>query len=176
MMELNIDGMTISPGYRYETAPTQDKFLKREQTRSFFQTVLSPMREGKKNWTFTHSPFYLDFPEGKVDYACTPWGNPNCNVLGWQRPCYLFSEHGYARSFHDLMEHTDWDKYGAGKHPKCADCMVHCGYEPSAVNDSMSSMKKIIRSIKQHSRCLETPGVHPGPETAGRLMDTGNLR
>jgi hopanoid biosynthesis associated radical SAM protein HpnH len=148
MMELKIDGMTISPGYTYEKAPSHDKFLTREQTKAFFRTVLAPWREGKRKWIFSHSPFYLDFLEGKIDYRCTPWGNPNYNIFGWQRPCYLFSEDGYAKSFRELMEGTDWDKYGTGRHPKCSDCMVHCGYEPSAVNDSLSSVRNLIRSVR----------------------------
>lgn len=148
MTDLGVDGMMISPGYSYEKAPIQDKFLKRAQTKSFFKKVLAPMREGGKKWAFNHSPFYLDFLEGKVDYQCTPWGNPNYNLFGWQRPCYLFSEKGYAKSFRELMDTTDWDSYGTGKHPKCENCMVHCGYEPTAVNDSMGSMKNMIRSMR----------------------------
>jgi hypothetical protein len=90
----------------------------------------------------------LDFLEGKVDYRCTPWGNPNYSIFGWQRPCYLFSEGGYAKSFKELMEETDWEKYGRGRHPKCENCMVHCGYEATAVNDSLSSFKNVKRSIQ----------------------------
>lgn len=147
MMKLGVDGMMISPGYSYEKAPVQDKFLKVEKTRDLFRKVLKPMRDGKKKWVFNHSPFFLDFLEGKIDYDCTPWGNPNYNIFGWQRPCYLFSEEGYAKSFQDLMENTDWEKYGRGKHAKCENCMVHCGYEPTAVNDSMGSVKNIMRSV-----------------------------
>ncbi|MEW6055831.1 MAG: adenosyl-hopene transferase HpnH [Bdellovibrionota bacterium] len=146
MMELDIDGMMISPGYNYEKAPVQDRFLKRTQTKDLFRKVLEPMKERK--WVFNHSPFYLDFLKGEREYACTPWGNPNYNIFGWQRPCYLFSEEGYAKTFKELLETTDWDKYGSQSgHPKCSDCMVHCGYEPSAVNDSMASAKNVFRSI-----------------------------
>jgi hopanoid biosynthesis associated radical SAM protein HpnH len=158
MTALEIDGMTLSPGYSYEKAPSQDMFLKREQTQSFFRAVLAPFREGTKPWVFNHSPFYLDFLEGRIDYQCTPWGNPNYTIFGWQRPCYLFSEAGYARTFRELMEETDWEKYGTGRHPKCADCMVHCGYEPSAVNDSLSSWRKLIRSVK--SALVVDPAGH----------------
>ncbi|MDR3606307.1 MAG: adenosyl-hopene transferase HpnH [Oligoflexia bacterium] len=148
MMELGVDGMMISPGYSYEKAPVQDKFLKVEQTRNFFRRTFSPMHEGKKKWVFNHSPFYLDFLEGKMDYQCTPWSMPNYNIFGWQRPCYLFSEDGYAKSFKDLMENTNWEKYGRGRHPKCDNCMTHCGYEGTAVADSMGSMKNMVRSMK----------------------------
>ncbi len=148
MTEIGVDGMMISPGYNYEKAPVQDKFLKVEQTRQLFKKILEPMRQGNKKWTFNHSPFYLDFLEGKIEYQCTPWGNPNYNIFGWQRPCYLFSEKGYAKTFRELMDETDWDQYGRGKHPKCENCMVHCGYEPTAVTDSMSSMKNMLRSMK----------------------------
>jgi hopanoid biosynthesis associated radical SAM protein HpnH len=147
MTELDVDGMMISPGYSYEKAPIQDKFLKIEKTHTLFREALAPLREKKKNWQFNHSPFFLDFLEGKIDYQCTPWGNPNYSIFGWQRPCYLMNDGGYAKSFKDLMEETDWDKYGRGRHPKCENCMVHCGYEPTAVNDSFSSIKNIKRSI-----------------------------
>ena len=146
MMALGVEGMMISPGYSYEKAPVQDKFLKREQTKQLFRRVLEPMNE--RQWAFNHSPFYLDFLKGEKDYECTPWGNPNYNIFGWQRPCYLFSEGGYAKTFKELMATTDWDSYGTKSgHSKCADCMVHCGYEPTAVNDSMATPKNIYRSV-----------------------------
>ena len=146
MTALGIDGMMISPGYSYERAPVQDKFLKRNQTKELFRKVLAPAAERK--WSFNHSPFYLDFLKGDVEYECTPWGNPNYTIFGWQRPCYLFNEGGYAETFKELMETTEWEKFGtASGHRKCRDCMVHCGYEPTAVEDSMASPKNIFRSI-----------------------------
>jgi len=146
MTELGVDAMTISPGYSYERAPVQDKFLRREETRALFRQALAPAAARK--WRFNHSPLYLDFLQGKREYQCTPWGSPNYSVLGWQRPCYLFSEGGYARTFRELMEETDWDHYGTGRHEKCQDCMVHCGYEPSAVEDSMATVGNVVRSIR----------------------------
>ena len=146
MTELGVDAMTISPGYSYERAPVQDKFLRREETRALFRQALAPAAARK--WRFNHSPLYLDFLQGKREYQCTPWGSPNYSVLGWQRPCYLFSEGGYARTFRELMEETDWDHYGTGRHEKCQDCMVHCGYEPSAVEDSMATVGNVIRSVR----------------------------
>jgi hopanoid biosynthesis associated radical SAM protein HpnH len=146
MMALGVDGMTVSPGYGYERAPVQDKFLHREQTRELFRQALAPA--ARRGWRFNHSPLYLDFLQGLREYQCTPWGSPNYSVLGWQRPCYLFSEGGYARTFRELMEETDWDRYGTGRHEKCADCMVHSGYEPSAVRDSMATLGNVVRSIR----------------------------
>lgn len=145
MMEIGVDGMMVAPGFSYEKAPIQEKFLKRNQTKELFRKILAPAKQ--KGWVFNHSPFYLDFLTGQKDYQCTPWGCPNYNLFGWQRPCYLFSENGYAKTFEELMKTTDWDLYGVGRHQKCQDCMMHCGFEPSAVTDSMSSAKNIFRSL-----------------------------
>jgi hopanoid biosynthesis associated radical SAM protein HpnH len=138
---LGIDGMMVSPGYSYEKAPDQEHFLKRERTKELFRKVLA----GKK-WDFNHSPFFLDFLQGKRDYQCTPWGNPNYSVLGWQKPCYLMAD-GYAMTYEELMAETAWDQYGTGRDPRCADCMVHCGYEATAVTDAMSSPLKAAKSV-----------------------------
>jgi hopanoid biosynthesis associated radical SAM protein HpnH len=138
MMELGVEGVTISPGYSYERAPRQDVFLKRQGPKQLFRDVfrLGKLRKGAKKWRFNQSGLYLDFLAGNQTYHCTPWGNPTRNVFGWQKPCYLLVGEGYARSFDELMNDTEWDKYGTGTNPKCADCMVHCGYEPTAVNDT----------------------------------------
>jgi hopanoid biosynthesis associated radical SAM protein HpnH len=137
---LGTDGIMVSPGYSYEKAPDQDHFLKRERTKDFFRRVLAG-----KRWDFNHSPLFLEFLQGKREYQCTPWGNPNYSVLGWQKPCYLMSD-GYTNTFQELMEETDWDRYGTGRDPRCADCMVHCGYEPTAVMDAVSSPMKMVQS------------------------------
>ena len=143
--ELGVNGMMISPGYSYDWAPDQEHFLNKDRTRNLFRMILAD-RAGK-GWNFNHSPFYLDFLEGQRDYDCTPWGSPNYSVLGWQRPCYLMNE-GYAASYRELIEETDWSKYGpASGHEKCRDCMVHCGFEPSAVGDATSSLKNTLRSL-----------------------------
>ncbi len=150
LMEIGVDGLTISPGYAYEKAPDQEHFLKREKTKELFRKILKPNGNGrhqKKAWDFNHSPLYLDFLQGKMDFQCTPWGNPNYGPFGWQRPCYLFSE-GYAKTFKELMETTTWENYGTGNHKKCADCMVHCGYEPTAVIESTRGFKNVLRSIR----------------------------
>jgi len=134
---LNLDGMMISPGYSYEWAPDQESFLKREQTKALFREILAPFRSGKKQWNFNHNPLFLDFLVGEKDYDCTPWGSPSFSVLGWQKPCYLLNE-GHYKTFKELLEKTEWEKYGQKSgNPKCADCMVHCGYEPSAATDAM---------------------------------------
>lgn len=143
---LGVEGMMISPGYSYEWAPDQDHFLKREQTRTLFRQILAPYKAGKKKWNFNHSPLFLDFLTGEKDYECTPWGSPSYSVLGWQKPCYLLNE-GHYTTFKELVEDTDWSQYGrASGNPKCADCMVHCGYEPSAAVDSMEPAN-IARSV-----------------------------
>ncbi len=139
---LGVEGITVSPGYAYERAPDQQHFLNRQQTRSLFRDVF---RRGKgKKWVFNQSSLYLDFLAGNQDYRCTPWGNPTRNIFGWQRPCYLVGE-GFASSFRELMDTTDWDRYGTGAYEKCADCMVHCGFEPTAVNDTIAKPWKALR-------------------------------
>jgi hopanoid biosynthesis associated radical SAM protein HpnH len=134
MMELGVEGMMVSPGYSYQKAPDQDHFLARGRTRDLFSRILGGK---KKTWKFNQSPLFLEFLQGKIDYHCTPWGNPTYNIFGWQKPCYLLQE-GYARSFDELIEDTVWENYGHDRNDKCKDCMVHCGYEPTAVNDTFS--------------------------------------
>jgi hopanoid biosynthesis associated radical SAM protein HpnH len=133
--ELDIEGITVSPGYAYERAPDQEHFLNRSKTKQLFREIFK--RQGKRRWRFSQSTLFLDFLAGNQEYRCTPWGNPARNIFGWQRPCYLLGE-GYAPTFRDLMESTDWDRYGTGNYEKCADCMVHCGYEATAVNDTVA--------------------------------------
>jgi hopanoid biosynthesis associated radical SAM protein HpnH len=126
---------TISPGYAYERAPDQEHFLNREKTKTLFRDLFSRGR-GAKAWKFTNSPLFLDFLAGNRSYECTPWSMPLRTVFGWQKPCYLVGE-GYVSTFRELMEDTDWDDYGVGKYEKCANCMVHCGFEGTAAADSM---------------------------------------
>ncbi len=140
VMALGIDGIMTSPGYAYERAPDQDHFLSRQNTKQLFRDILK--RGVGRGWKFSQSPLFIDFLAGNQSYHCTPWGNPTRNVFGWQRPCYLLGE-GYAKSFTELMETTDWDKYGTGNYEKCADCMVHSGYEAAAVMDSVKNPLKI---------------------------------
>ena len=139
--ELNVEGITISPGFAYERAPDQDHFLTRQNTKQLFRNVFK--LNTKKKWRFSQSSLFLDYLAGNQNYKCTPWGNPTRNVFGWQRPCYLLGE-GYAASFRELMDETEWDQYGTGNYEKCADCMVHCGYEPTAVDDTVSHPLKAL--------------------------------
>ncbi len=146
---LGTDGMMISPGYSYEWAPDQDNFLKREETKKLFREILMPWKLGKKKWNFNPNPLFLDFLLGEKDYECTPWGSPSYSVLGWQKPCYLLNE-GHYQTFNELMEETQWENYGrASGNPKCADCMVHCGYEPTAAVDAMNpaNMGRALGSV-----------------------------
>jgi hopanoid biosynthesis associated radical SAM protein HpnH len=140
--ELGVDGITVSPGYAYERAPDQQHFLNRDKTKQLFRDILRRGRGGR-NWDFSQSGLFLDFLAGNQQYHCTPWGNPTRNVFGWQRPCYLLGE-GYAKTFRELMEETHWDSYGTGNYEKCADCMVHCGYEATAVNDAVGNPLKAL--------------------------------
>ena len=140
---LEVEGITVSPGYAYERAPNQEHFLNREKTKNLFRDVF---RFGKgRKWRFSQSSLFLDFLAGNQSYKCTPWGNPTRNVFGWQKPCYLLAE-GYAPSFQLLMEETDWNSYGTGNYEKCADCMVHCGYEPTAVLDTLNHPLKALKT------------------------------
>ena len=131
---LGLDGITVSPGYAYERAPDQEHFLNRRRTKELFRGIFA--RRGRA-WSFNQSSLFLDFLAGNQSYRCTPWGNPTRNFFGWQRPCYLLGE-GYAKTFKELMEETDWEAYGTGNYEKCADCMVHSGYEATAVNDAVA--------------------------------------
>ena len=142
MKDLGIDGVTLSPGYAYERAPDTEHFLNRRNTKVLFRELF---KLGKgKGWNFNQSSLFLDFLAGNQTYHCTPWGNPTRNVFGWQRPCYLLGE-GYVKTFKELMDTTDWDSYGTGNYEKCADCMVHSGYEATAVKDTMKNPLKALR-------------------------------
>jgi hopanoid biosynthesis associated radical SAM protein HpnH len=142
MDDLSIEGITISPGYAYERAPEQDKFLNRRKTKQLFRDIFR--LQGKKKWRFSQSTLFMDFLAGNQTYECTPWGNPTRNIFGWQKPCYLLSE-GYVSTFRELMEDTAWDTYGTGRYEKCADCMVHCGYEATAVRDTVRNPFKALK-------------------------------
>ena len=140
--DLGVEGITVSPGYAYERAPDQDHFLNRRKTKQLFRDIFK-LGRGRK-WRFSQSTLFMDFLAGNQEYRCTPWGNPTRNVFGWQRPCYLLNE-GYVASFAELMEETEWDIYGTGNYEKCADCMVHCGYEATAVADTVAHPLKALK-------------------------------
>lgn len=159
--DLGVEGVTVSPGFSYEHAPRDDVFLQRQETKQLFRDVFK--RRAKK-WPLNHSALYLDFLAGNQHYECTPWGNPTRNVFGWQRPCYLLVDEGYASSFSELMNETRWDQYGIGRNPKCANCMAHCGFEPTAVNDAVANpLKALITSLR-------------GPRTSGPMASDPPVR
>jgi hopanoid biosynthesis associated radical SAM protein HpnH len=152
--ELGVEGVTISPGYSYQHAPQQAIFLRRAASKRLFREVF---RQGRgKRWRFNQSSLFLDFLAGNQTYQCTPWGNPTRNVFGWQKPCYLLVDEGYAPTFKALMEETDWARFGTGRNPRCADCMVHSGFEPTAVNDTVAHPLKALKVF------LKGPRTH-GP-------------
>ena len=145
MMELGIEGMMLSPGYSYEKAPDQQHFLGRARTRRLFRAILS---NREKDWRFNLSPLFMEFLMGKRHYACTPWGMPTYNIFGWQKPCYLLQD-GYADTFDELIKETAWESYGTESgNPHCANCMVHSGYEASAVNDTFGSLEGFVATVK----------------------------
>jgi len=141
--DLKVDNMQISPGFAYEKAPDQEHWLGVDQTRELFAKAFGDGR--RKQWRLNHSPVFLDFLEGKHELACTAWGIPSYSLLGWQKPCYLLDE-GYAGTYKELIEDTDWANYGRGNNPKCENCMAHCGYEPTAVLATMGSLRESIRA------------------------------
>ncbi len=145
VMDLGVEGMMISPGYRYEKAPDQDHFLHKQRSKDLFKQILE---NPNPRWKFNLSPLFLRFLQGKIEYDCTPWGMPTYNIFGWQKPCYLLQD-GYAGTFVELMETTAWENYGAKSgNSKCTDCMVHSGYEASAVNDTFGSLAGFARTVK----------------------------
>ena len=145
LTDLGVEGMMLSPGYPYEKAPDQEHFLHRNETISLFQRIFS---KPKKRWTFNQSPLFLEFLRGNVQLECTPWGNPTYNIFGWQKPCYLLQE-GYCDSFQELLDSTDWDQYGhQSGNAACTDCMVHSGYEPSAVSATFGSIRGLFATAR----------------------------
>jgi hopanoid biosynthesis associated radical SAM protein HpnH len=150
-MALGVEGITVSPGYSYHHAPRQDVFLGRHASKQLFRNIFSRRKrpEGKPAWSFNHSSLFLDFLAGNQTYQCTPWSNPTYNVFGWQKPCYLLSDEGHAATFKELINDTEWDKYGVGKNPRCDNCMAHCGFEGTAVNDAFSHpIKAMLTSLR----------------------------
>jgi hopanoid biosynthesis associated radical SAM protein HpnH len=152
-MGLGIEGITVSPGYSYHHAPRQDVFLGRHASKQLFREIFKRgRRPSSKVWSFNHSGLFLDFLAGNQSYQCTPWSNPTYNVFGWQRPCYLLTDEGYAPTYRSLIEDTDWGRYGVGRNPRCDNCMAHCGFEGTAVNDAfrhpLKAMKAALKGPK----------------------------
>ncbi|MEW1845041.1 adenosyl-hopene transferase HpnH [Nonomuraea angiospora] len=143
--ELAVDQMMISPAYAYEKAPMQDRFMGVRETRALFREAFAGGR--RRRWRFNHSPLFLDFLEGRIELPCTAWAIPSYSLFGWQRPCYLMAD-GYAQTYRELIEDTDWTAYGRGRDPRCDNCMAHCGYEPTAVLATIGSLKESLRAIR----------------------------
>jgi hopanoid biosynthesis associated radical SAM protein HpnH len=174
VMALGVEGMMVSPGYSYEKAPDQDHFLPRRRSESLFRRILA---DAPSRWRFNQSPVFLEFLKGAWDLECHPWGTPTYNLFGWQRPCYLLDE-GYATSFRELMEETDWDAYGrASGNPKCANCMVHCGYEPAAVEATFGSLRGLLATARLvllgPPRGVTEADPLPAPARGPRLQPNG---
>jgi len=164
VMAMGVEGIVLSPGYSYEQAPDQNRFMGRARVRRLFRAILS---NRKPSWKFNMSPLFLEFLMGRRDYECTPWGMPAYNIFGWQRPCYLLQD-GYAESYKELLETTDWKKFGtASGNPKCANCMVSCGYETSAVMDGFGSLKGFLAMVRG------TFSKYPDPEALKLLAEAG---
>jgi hopanoid biosynthesis associated radical SAM protein HpnH len=147
-MQLGIEGITVSPGYSYQHAPRQDVFLARTASKQLFREIFKRRRGRgmRPRWSFNHSSLFLDFLAGNQTYQCTPWSNPTYNIFGWQRPCYLLSDEGNAPSYRSLIEDTDWKRYGVGRNPRCDNCMAHCGFEGTAVNDAFAHPFKALNA------------------------------
>ncbi|QYC45866.1 Cyclic pyranopterin monophosphate synthase 1 [Nonomuraea coxensis DSM 45129] len=143
--DLAVDQMMISPAYAYEKAPVQDRFMGVRETRALFREAFTGGR--RRRWRFNHSPLFLDFLEGRTELPCTAWAIPSYSLFGWQRPCYLMAD-GYAQTYRELIEDTDWSAYGRGRDPRCDNCMAHCGYEPTAVLATLGSLKESLRAIR----------------------------
>lgn len=143
--DLHVDGMMLSPAYAYDKAPDQEHFLAVAETRELFRKAFADGR--RRRWRLNHSPLFLDFLEGKLDFPCTAWGIPSYSLYGWQKPCYLMGD-GYAQTYQELLDTTDWDAYGRGRDPRCANCMAHCGYEPTAITATLGSLRESIRAVR----------------------------
>ena len=170
MMRLGVEGMMISPGYSYQKAPDQDHFLKRRQTESLFRDIL---QGAGRRWRFNQTPLFLEFLQGNWQLECTPWGNPTYNIFGWQKPCYLLDE-GYCATFDELLKTTSWHQYGRSSgNAHCQDCMVHCGYEPTAAMETFGSVAGFLRTALL---TVSGPGrfsKRPSANSRGNLLQPG---
>ncbi len=156
-MELGVEGITLSPGYSYQHAPNQSAFLPREKSKQLFRNIFEFGKERGSKWRFNQSGLFLDFLAGNQTYQCTPWSMPCYNIFGWQKPCYLLVDEGHAETFDELMNETDWESYGFGRNPKCDNCMAHCGYEGTAVDDTFAHPLKALSEFLR------------GPRTTGEM-------
>jgi hopanoid biosynthesis associated radical SAM protein HpnH len=171
VMSLGVEGMMISPGYSYAKAPDQEHFLPRERSQSLFRRILA---DAPRRWKFNQSPVFLEFLKGAWDLECRPWGTPTYNLFGWQRPCYLLDE-GYTKTYREMMEQTDWNAYGrASGNAKCQDCMVHCGYEPAAVEATFGSLRGLLGTARL--MLLGPPRSLPAGNDGGAPLPAPGMR
>jgi hopanoid biosynthesis associated radical SAM protein HpnH len=167
---LGVEGITIAPGFSYERAPQQEVFIKSLDVKNLFRNIFALGKIRKRRWQLNHSALYLDFLAGNQAYQCTPWGNPTRNVFGWQKPCYLLADEGNAASFQELLGTTPWEKYGNSANPKCANCMAHCGYEATAVEDML---KNPLKGLWVGLAGPKTTGaMAPEPRPAGSQLSS----
>lgn len=163
-MDLGVEGITVSPGYSYDHAPREDVFLGRRESKQLFRSIFEAGRTwGRRKWALNHSSLYLDFLAGNQSYQCTPWSNPTYNIFGWQRPCYLLVDEGYADSYAELISTTDWEGYGVGRNAKCNNCMAHCGFEGTAVEDTFANPLKAMWVAMRGPRTTGPWAVEPDP-------------
>ena len=172
---LGVEGITVSPGFSYERAPRQDLFLGRDKSKRLFREIFRHGRARGSKWPLNHSLLYLDFVAGNQSYQCSAWSTPTYNIFGWQRPCYLLVDEGYAKSFRELMDDTDWERYGVGRNAACNDCMAHCGYEGTAVEDTFDHPLKALgiwwRGIRLDGPTApDVPGAAAEPKAAGPVQ------
>jgi hopanoid biosynthesis associated radical SAM protein HpnH len=142
--DLKVDGITFSPGFAYEHAPRQDVFMGRRQSKELMRKIFTNKKQHHRKWALSQSSLFIDFVCGNQGYQCTAWSMPCRNVFGWQKPCYLLVDEGYEPTWQALLDHTDWDHYGVGRNPKCANCMAHCGFEGTAATDSIAHPLKAL--------------------------------
>ena len=174
-MQLGVEGVTVSPGYSYDHAPRQDVFMPRQNSKQLFRDIFRIGRERGSKWQFNQSSLFMDFLAGNQTYHCTPWSNPTYNIFGWQKPCYLLVDEGYASSYRELMEETDWDAYGTGRNPKCDNCMAHCGYEGTAVDDTFARPLQALKVFLFGPR-LDGPMAPEVPVLYGDRADATAVR
>ena len=175
-MQLGVEGITVSPGYSYDHAPRQDVFMGRTESKQLFRSIFQRGKQRKSRWQFNQSSMFLDFLAGNQSYQCTPWSNPTYNIFGWQKPCYLLVDEGYAASYAELIGDTDWDRYGTGRNPKCDNCMAHCGYEGTAVDDTFARPLTALKVFLFGPRldgplAPELPVLHDGANVVSIPID-----
>ena len=141
--KMGVEGAMVSPGYHFETIPNQDLFISRQNARKVFRSLLTPSRGIR----FYNNPLYLDFLRGAREYQCTAWSNPTYTVMGWREPCYLLGDR-HTQDIDDLYSDELWDRFGVGNDPRCAHCLMHCGFESASIFVALGNPKEAYRLVK----------------------------